>query len=301
MDNQENIYMNKFYTLLLENLVRTKSLKANSILISFLQMPSAARYNHLKNSTLQAYLIPENVSGALLEKGLIQCIEKLETFAITAKGVWNWEKTNGQISEQILLTYINEKYFVPSIKKNLGEKEKVILMTMLSARTFSEKSSVDLKKSDAIKDRWQEVLLKTYDFLFSLGVIKDSRESFLDNTGNMHPVSSLFRHNTKMLQKTFGYYKYNRKEEYYLDLGEDSNLTMEKLSYLFYKVFEGNLSQETVDLIANYCNEISNKESIYLFDMNLNNHVFSLPKYDFLIKDAILDSFVHRQKWAKIS
>ena len=293
--------MNKFYTLLSENLVRTRSLKANSILISFLQMPSAARYNHLKNSTLQTYLIPENVSGALLDKGLIQCIEKLETFAITAKGVWNWEKTNGQISEQILLAYINEKYFVPSIKKNLGEKEKVILMTMLSTRTFSEKSSVDLKKSDAIKDRWQEVLLKTYDFLFSLGVIKDSRESLLDNNGNMHPVSSLFRHNTKMLQKTFGYYKYNRKEEYYLDLGEDSNLILEKLSYLFFKVFEGNLSQETVDLVANYCNEISNKESIYLFDMNLNNHVFSLPKYDFLIKDAILDSFVHRQKWAKIS
>lgn len=301
MDEQEIGYLNKFYSLLQDNLTRKKALKSNSVLISFLQTLGADRYKYLKNSTLPSYLIPDTVSGSLLEKGLIQCVEKIDALAITAEGVWVYEKRAGLINEKNLLTYINEKYFISKINKNLSLNEKVILLTMIAARAFSEESAINLKKSDTIKDRWQEILVRAYDFIVLLGAFpKNQKESFLDTGGNMHPVSSLFRHNTKMVQKTFGYYKYNRKEEYYLEVFQNSNLSLEKLSYLFWQLFkENDLSQDSINLIANFCNEISNKESIYLFDMD--KHIFSLPKYDIIIKDALLDSFMHKQKWEKAS
>ena len=67
---------------------------------------------------------------------------------------------------------------------------------------------------------------------------------------------------------------------------------------LFWKIFKGALSSDSVDLIIEFCKEISSKESIYLFDMK--EHVFSMPKFDSVIRASLLDSVVSKSKWAKI-
>ena len=180
----------------------------------------------------------------------------------------------------------------------LRDKEKTILLAMISARTFSEKSLADLKKSETTKDKWLEILEKSYDLLCSQNQITKLNKEFFNRKGNEHAASSIFRHNNHMVQKTLGIYEYKGNYQYYLDLYEESQFSTEKLSYLFWKIFKGKIDLDSVDVIAKYCNEISNKESIYLFDMK--EHVFSMPVYDSLLKDSLLDSIASKARWARI-
>jgi len=300
MNETENDYLTKFYFLLRDNLKREKSLRENSVLLSFLRIQSASKYRLLRKSTLSSVFIPSQIMTALLAKGHIQCIENIDNYAITAKGVWHYEHNIDLINEENLLSYINDNFFIPKVRSDLNDKQKVILFMMISARSFSQRSSVDLKRSDVAKNKWQEMLEKSYDVLYDLGsIVKLKKENFLGQRGNVHVVSSIFRHNNQMVQKTRGIYSYNRKQEYYLDLHKNSTFSQDKLSYLFWKVFQGDISSASANDIISYCNEISRRESIYLFDMP--EHIFSMPTYDVIIKDALMDSIILKDRWAKIS
>lgn len=293
-------YLRRFYSRLQGNLKRGRSLREKSVLLSFLKIQSASRYRLLRRSTIDSVLVPSEVLTPLLTKGLIQCVDNINTYAITAKGVWQYEKNNGLIDEGILLSYLNNKYFISKTSSELNEKEKIILFMMISTRTFSARSPVDLKKNDSTKNKWKEMLEKSYDMLYNLGgITKLKKEKFLDQRGNIHIVSSIFRHNNQMVQKTRGIYSYNRRQEYYLDLHKNSTFSQDKLSYLFWKIFEGAISDNSVNRIINYCNETSRRESIYLFAMT--EHIFSMPEYDTTIKDGLMDSIISKNKWTKIS
>jgi len=305
VNESEKDYLKRFYCLLRDNLQREKSLKASSILISFLETRSASRYKLLSNSTITSHLVPKETLMSLLTKKQIQVLGDIGTYAISAQGVWDYEKDMGLVNDESLLSYINEKFFSgkypeSNTKTDLNDREAIILFAMVAARAFSEKSSVDLKKNDVVKGKWQEVLEKSYDMLYKLHAItKLKKEDFLGKTGNEHIVSSIFRHNSHSLQKTRGIYAYKGNYEYYLDLYRDPSFSEEKLSYLFWKIFKGDISMDSVDSIIEYCNGVSRKESIYLFDMK--DHVFSMPIYDSVLKDCLLDSVVSKTKWSKVS
>jgi hypothetical protein len=305
MNENEKDYLKKFYSSLRDNLRREKSLKGNSVLISFLETRSASRYKLLSNSTISSALVPNEILMSLLSKNYLQVLGDINTYAMTAKGVWHYELEAEIMNEETLLSYINDKFFVDkspgaNVKSDLDDKEKVILFAMISARAFSQKSSADLKRSDLVKDKWQEVLEKSYDALLGLrSIARLKKVDFLGKTGNEHIASSIFRHNNHMVQKTRGIYAYTGKYEYYLDLYENSVFSSDKLSYLFWKIFKGDISSNSVDSITEFCNRVSSRESIYLF--NMGEHIFSMPTYDALLKDSLLDSIISKAKWAKIS
>ena len=91
MNENKIDYLKKFYNLLRDNLLREKSLKAKSILISFLETRSASRYKLLSNSTIPSNLIPNDILLSLSDKKQIQILGNIGTYTITAKGVWDYE------------------------------------------------------------------------------------------------------------------------------------------------------------------------------------------------------------------
>jgi len=303
MDSEEKRYLKEFYGKLRDNIRREKSLKRKSVLVSFLESRSASRFKLLKKSTIHSSLVPNEILMALLSKGYIQALININSYAITAKGVWEIEQDLETMNEEKLISYINAKYFTgkPSgskSKNDLEDKEKIILLAMVASRAFSENSLADLKKSETVKNKWKEILENSYDVLYNLKQIKKSKESIFDQKGNEHVASYIFRHNDKMVQKTRGIYEYKGKYQYFLNLFEDSEFHAEKLSYLFWKIFKGRIDSNSVDIISKYCNDISNKESIYLFDMK--DHIFSMPIYDSYIRDSLLDSITSKARWEKI-
>jgi len=295
----ENQYLDKFYNLMYENIQLDKKLREKSIITSFLKTRGASRYKLLRKSTLSSSMIPNYILNSLLEKRYIQSLDDIETYVITAFGVWYIEKMNDKINEEILLEYINDEYFKIKIKKELNDDEKVILFSLLSARVFSEESSVDLKKDMFIKNKWKILMEECFDKLKELKIIRKNKEKIFKTAGNVHIVSSLFRHNNDMVQKTKGIYSYNRRQEYFLTLSKNDYFSDDKLSYLFWKIFEGNLQLDKLNDIIDFCNNIAKNYSLYLFD--LATHKFAMPEYDFTIKDSLLNSIVNKDKWDRIS
>lgn len=299
MNELEIQYLEKFYNLMYENIEIDKKLKGQSIITSFLKTRGASRFKLLRKSTLSSNIIPNFILNSLLEEGYIQSIDDIETYVITAFGVWYLEKKNENIDEGKLLEYINNEYFTINIKRELDDKEKVILFSLLSARTFSEESPIDLKKDMPVKNKWQKLMENCYDKLKELKVIKINKNKIFKTTGNVHIVSSLFRHNNDMVQKTKGIYSYNRKQEYYLNLYKNGYFSDDKLSYLFWKVFEGNMSPDKLNEIIDFCNDVAKMDSIYLF--NVAKHKFSMPEFDLKIKDGLFNSIINKNKWDRIS
>lgn len=298
MNDIEIRQLNKFYNLLFENLEKDKKLKEKSILISFLKPQKASRFRLLRRSTLSSDLIPNHILSSLLSKRYIQNIDEIELYAITGRGVWFIEKSKELLNKNILISYIDDEYFTIKIK-DLNDKEKIILFSLISTRTFSENSTVDLNKDIPVKNRWKHVMERCYDKLNDLKIIKIEKDKLFKRTGNMHIVSYIFRHNNDMVQRTKEIYSYNRKQEYYLDLFSNSYFSDEKLSYLFWKIFKGSITADVGVDIINFCNDISKQESIYLFEGG--KHIFTMPSYDLKIKDGLFDSIINKEKWDKIS
>jgi len=294
--NEESYHLNRFYKLLYDNFKNDKKLKNNSIILSFIKTRKSSTFRLLERSVISSNLIPSEILISLLTKGLIQNYDQFNTYIISAKGIWEIEKENDNINYDILISFINKEYFKYNEDKDLNDKEKIILFSMISARTFSELSAIDLKKEIFIRDKWKEVMEKAYEFLFNHSYINLKNDKIFNTTGNVHIVSSILRHNNKMVQKTKGIYSYNRKQEYYLNIYNNNRFNEKALAYLFWKLFNGKMSNKEVNLITKYCNEMSLKNSIYLFD--IKKHIFTMPRYDTKIKDALINSILTKNKWA---
>lgn len=297
MRDDINYQLHEFYDLLYNNLERKKKPTSNSIILSFLKMSTNSINEIMTASVRNSSKIPKDILDSLLSEKLIQSSDDINSFIITSKGVWAIEKEKGTINEEILLNYINDKYFTEEIKP-LTDKEKIILFSMISVRAFSEKSAVDLKKNKYIPDKWKSIIDASAEKLNSLGYVsKESVTSLYGKAGNEHVVSGLFRRNNDIPRKIKGIYKFTGEKKYYLDIYDESRICEEKLSYLFWAIFQGNISSQKRDEIVTFCNEISNNMSIFVFDSS--KHIFSMPAYDIFIKDCLMDSIISSKKWER--
>lgn len=296
MDKNEKRYLTKFYDALYDNIERDKKLKDQSILISFLRINKTPRYKLLTNSAINSAKVPTKILNYLLSEQLIASTDEIETYIITAKGVWIVENEKGTLNESSFISYIDKEYFTIAVQKKVNDKEKVILFSMLVARTFSADSPLHLETGSSSVDKWKEILDMSCDKLISLKIIsKTAKDNLYSKAGNEHVVSNLIRHNINLSPKIKGIYHSLGSQKYYLDIYNDSQISKDKLSYLFWKVFNGKLDSESLGDVAEFCSKMSNDMSIYVFD--LDNHIFSTPKYDLLIKDCLKDSVISRTKW----
>lgn len=290
-------YLKKFYDKLYNNLMMKKKLKNNSVFLSFLEIKSNVRFRLLSDSSIPRFKIPRDILTNLQTKRLIRGTDEINTYTITARGVWEFENKKNVISEASLVEYLDKKLFnIYGSWKKPTDKEKIILFSMIAARTFSEKSPVDLKKDDATMDAWRDILDEACEKLKSLKVVsKIDKKIWHEKKGNEHPVSHLIRHTDALPKKTKGLYKAAGKQRYYLDLYKDSQISKENLSYLFWLILNGKISITLIEEVVNFCCKISYDKSIYIFD--LEEHIFSRPECDDIIKDSIRDSIISKTKW----
>lgn len=291
MSNLDILYLSKFYDLLYENLKSTKKIEEDSVLLTFIKTRKNTIYKIIKQSMINGHNIPRNMLQSLLDKEYIKPYEKFNSFIITSKGVWIMEKNRNVLDETILLSFLNNEYFSKTVKdENLNDKEKVILFAMILGRSFSKESAVSLKYSDSIIDKWLEILEKSYSLLKDINIITYKKERVFTGTKNVDIVSSMFRHNNDMMEKTLGIYNFTRNQEYFFNVLKNNYFDDEKLSYLFYKLFQGKLNSDQIKTINELCNNVSRNYSIFLYDVA--SHVFALPEYDLKIKDCLFQSLI---------
>ena len=282
--------LGKFYKKLELELLKQKKKKSESILLSFLKLKSNVRFNLLNEARIQidSFNIKDDELEKLTQENLISNADDYEYYEITAKGIWVYEKYLSIISEDNLIEFINQEYFKNEVSVSLNDKEKVILLLFISARAFSEEIFIDLKKSETTNDKLKIIAEDCFNFLNKCGLIKKlNLDDLFGKQGNEHPVSNLIRHTDKLPKKTKGIYKALYNQRYCLNLFKDNEIFVKGLSFLFWLIFGNTMSEETKISLIQFCANINNEYSTFLYDSGVED--FSSPKYDEDFENAIMD------------
>lgn len=282
--------LQKFYDKLINNLEIEKNRKIeNSIITEFLKTRSNKIFEVLDKSSITRNRIPASVVSELLKNGLIRNTENLNNYTITASGVWEIEKKRGIINDSILIDFIDKEFFnfYEKAEKPLTPKEKVLILSMFSARAFSEESSLDLKrKDDNVYNEWKNIIKKSCEKLKSLKLIINFDEKDLYKNPNELPVSSLFRRANELPKKTKGIYKTLGNQKYFLDIYQGNKLSKENLKYLVNLLFEDKkLTISNLEDLYSFCCDIAHNSSIYVFDTV--KHIFSKPEFDEIVRESL--------------
>lgn len=292
--NKINIkYLQKFYNKLKENLILKNKHKYESLIHSFLEVTSNTRYLILNESSIEKNKVPNNVLDYLLNKDLIRPTDDIGYFTITAQGIWQIETEINNFDYKSIVEFLDKKFFsLFNNTKNLSEKEKIIILSMIAIRSFSSSTALNLKIADNILSNMKDLIKDTYDLLKSFHVIKDlKKDNLFGAKGNEHPVSNLIRHTVDLPKKTRGIYTAIGYQKYYLNLFKNNEVSKIELSFLLWLIFGEGTNLKIEDEVNNFCLENAYTKGIYLFKKeNLN---FINPKYDDIVKDAFLEMTIN--------
>ena len=287
-------YLEILYDILYNNyLLNYKKSKSKSIIILFLDMNSNNRFRLLSQSSLDILSVPPLELNWLKNNNLVRDIDEINKITLTGKGVYIEEKRRIQINEEVLIDCIDDEFFniFSNVDSELIDKEKVILLSMIAARSFSEKSSVDLKKSDKANEIWLEIITKSYELLKRVGAIKNLSVDRLigeeGKKGNESTVSYIFRRTDNLPKLTRKIFTHNGKQKYYLDLFVDNKIKEVGISFLLKKILtKVNITNEVVNEVYSFFREIAHTKDKHLF--NMNDHIFNKFEYDTILKNILL-------------
>ena len=156
------IYDELKYKIVLNN----KKVINNSVYLTFIKLRSNEKYEFLNYSSVPRYKIPNEIFEELTQHSYIrESDEKLDHYIFTGIGLFEYEKKLGIINDLSLVSYLHKTNFIfPVTKKSLNHKEKVILLSMIGARIYSEDVPMNLNE-EIIMDSWKIIFQKSDEFL----------------------------------------------------------------------------------------------------------------------------------------
>ena len=273
--------LKRFYSRLHDSLERDNRLIGNSVVISLLDITKTnARYDILTNASITKVDIPRETLSDLVNKGLISQSDQPNRYVLTAKGLLQVEHDPLQGDE--LSSYLSKKIFGVFSTQSLNPKERIILLSMIAVRSFSEESLVDMKNEGSV-EVWRQILDQSYAQLRSLNIVP--KTELYGNYGNESPVSSLFRHINDLTKKTKGLYKSIGKQQYFLDLSEGLEISKDNLDYLFKQIWgTKQLGPAELEQIYEFCCKIAAEKHIDVFE---SGNPFTKPEYDDIVRNAL--------------
>lgn len=163
------------------------------------------------------------------------------------------------------------------------DKGKIIILSMLAIRSFSEKFSLDLQDK-RIRHRFKEIIAESYGILKELNLIKLDKEDIYGREDWIDPLVNLFLINSRNIQKkTHKIFKNGDNMVYFLDVSRDSEIMKSNIISLI-KIIVGK-EHSGLNRISDFCINISRAKSADFFD--LYEHIFSEHIYDNIMKDII--------------
>jgi len=280
-----------FYNVLLLNLRKRGSIKNNSAFLTLISANQNTVVSIVKNSSIPPNTISSESLERMLEKKLIKKNDFENNYSLTARGIWSVEKSNGILNELNLIDYFNDTKFTMQFtlrKSEMDFREQITIFSMISARTFSKESCVNLQSKFNLKDYWKEIFELCSKKLVELDVVSESdRKKLYSRAIHEEPIPALFKRLPDIWKHTDNIYKYSFGNlQYWLEMPESDENFIVKLAWLFSLIFKEKLTYDNLDVIYDFCCEISYNHGAYVF--NLETHPFSTPKYDKFLKDALI-------------
>ena len=285
MDKKTLNILEKFYKKLRVNFLREEyKLEKGSILLALVKMTSNKTSKLLNESSVRLKTFSEN-DLKLLEsiKYIRNSDDEADELILTALGIWEVEKDICGMNELKILEFFQDRYFSFSkTGKPLTDKEKIIMLSMIGGRTFSEDSPMDINDSRR-RDSWLEIFNLSNEFLFEHHLIKEKSLPF-EKQGNEHAVAYAMRRANDLSKKTNRIYcSGSNKMQYYMNLEDAGSVSVKYLKNLFKLIFDRVTERELVDAICEYCNRIAYDKGKDVKE----NFKFIEPMVDEAIKEAL--------------
>lgn len=285
------LLLEKFYKKLEGNIIRSeKKLENNSLLLTLIRTTSNKTSRLINDSSIKSGALNRRQLNYLTQKEYIREADeknKLNEFILTAHGIWEIEKSLKHHDINMIIDYIQEKYFTFSaLNKPLKDTERVILLSMIGARTFSMDSTMDLN-NHSVRDHWLSIFNKSQEFLRNFGKTK-KKDSLFEKKGNEHPVEYAMRRANDLPIKTQQIFCFKGNKQYYLDIVVDGGFSELRLKYLFKQIFESIESMTMIDEIKEFCESLAYDDSKYV----KNDFMFVDYRIDEQIKKAITELYL---------
>jgi hypothetical protein len=235
LDNYQSRVLRQMYDSCKKWLMDNKKYKKNSVLFSIIKMTNNARHEFFRE-TAEEYIDPPT-SSFLIKQGLIRETDSKSSYSFTGAGL-HYTEINILVNNNYL-NALDSEYFNVFEDISIGDRERIILLTMVALRTFSDKATVDMRESTGIMDAWWKIMLIINDLLIEHGIISASC-SLKENTTKSkieHPASHLIRHSDTLNRATKGTY-INKSLNYYLSIFENGTINIDKLSNILELIFE---------------------------------------------------------------
>lgn len=289
----------QFYNPLYQNLKNETKLIEDSIFKQLLWSRSNQILEYLSNASISSSEIDPLVLKELIKEGFVRGGSEFSRYVMTSKGVWEIETLMDKIDLHRLLDYIDESKYIVEWGGDLSDKEKVVILSLIALRAFSEKTPLNRKNGKKSLENINEVINKSSTFLtgnlknFNLKLSKEAREG---------PIDSIFARLRDLPKKIRGLYKFESNKSW-LDVysEETSKVAEEKLAYLLWKVFGGNLSFEKQNIINSFCNNILYDHKNYVYNSEeIENFIFSDIAYQNTISNSLFMIAEKKIIWEEI-
>lgn len=266
--------------------------KNTSILMDFMKIKSNDRLNILNASADYLKHTELKMIKELNDQDLIKENE-FGMYYISAIGIWNMESSNFDVCKEIVEFFDSEFFTNKSVNVPLKTREKIIIMTLITIRSFNVETALDLKSNDITKDSCADIMDSFYSMFLKLEVIKKSKDDLYGKSGNEHKVSNVIRHSEELPKKTKMLYVngYKKEQKYYLDLSNDGVIDRENLKYIFGKIFEGtNLNYSDIKMISEVLIDLTYKTGPNIYSEM--NKTFIQSKFDEIILDCLKETIM---------
>lgn len=264
---------------------RFEEFSDSCLLYLTLGMKKNARNKIVKSSSIDKIEVSSLKLNELKDLGFVREIENSGKFEITANGIWEIEKNLGVTISDIINCIESERFNFDTTSP-MDYKEKIIIFSMICGRAFSDENQVDLINGD-VSENWKTILDHSFQKLSELGVIKESQKKWEvtlhKRKGTDPPLSHLFQHTDALTRKVNTIFKAPGDRKYYLHVMDGGEVDLEKLSYLFKKVFGEIMDLSNVDEIVDHCKDVFVRNSNVLYK---DGSKFSHPRYDLSVKEA---------------
>jgi hypothetical protein len=290
MINEVETELINFYTVLFENVKNVLQIRENSIFITLIGASQNKVLKLLSDSALPSESIQENNLQELLNLHLIKKDEFSEKYLMTAQGIWLIEKNKDIISESLLIEYFQQTQFQrkKGYQIELKYREKVVVLSMIAARSFSKDCCVNLAPKNKLHDSWKEIFDLSNNMLYDLGVInKVERDSLYMRAAHDPPVLTICRRLTDLTKRTNFIWQQNKNLNYWLEMPESEKEFKEIIASLLTLIFREKLTFQNIDIITEFCDRIAQNKSVYVY-MDISNHKYFESKYDRWLKEALL-------------
>lgn len=288
--SEESILLLKelFYDRLLERTSSENKENMNSVFLKLLRGRSNTVLQLLDESAVFIEGVDSQLFNELIEQGFIRCGNEFSKYVMTAKGVWEIEHNLDKISLEKLIEDIDQYKYDINWGAELSNKEKVVVLSLIALRSFYEKTPLNRSNGERANQNIHEVILKTINFLtesidkFKFAIPENPRES---------PINWMFSRLDSLPKNTRGIYKFNTKNsKSWLDIYDEDKekLSEDKLGYLLWKVFGGNLNLEKQSKIDSFCNSVLYNHKNYVYNSEeLMSFIFADISYQNAISDSL--------------